>query len=222
MPTNSKLSNNKILVIIILVFALLAAGVIGLGVIRRSGTADALPIKIDGVYFTTGKEINDFALTDTANKAFTKANLKNHWTLMFFGFTNCGFVCPTTLAALNKMYLTLQKDLPADQLPKVVLISVDPDRDSIEKINSYVTAFNPNFVGAKGDVAATIDLEKQLHVAAVKLQAQGQSKDHYTINHSAEIMVFNPAGQLQAYLSYPHKPEQMVADYKLMLQAYGK
>jgi protein SCO1/2 len=137
--------------------------------------------------------------------------------MMFFGFTNCGMVCPTTMASLNSMYRTLQQQIPDKQLPSVVMVSVDPERDTQERMNDYVTTFNKNFIGARAELPEITQLEKELHLVAVKMQA-GTGKNQYTINHSAEIMVFNPEGKLQAFMSYPHDAEQMVVDYKNMLR----
>jgi protein SCO1/2 len=168
----------------------------------------------EGVYLPQPRtDIMDFKLTDNHGKPFTRDNLKGHWTMMFFGFTNCGLVCPTTLAALRDMYKTLQKTLPADQLPQVVMVSVDPERDTVKRMNDYVTSFDPHFIGARADIDETVQLEKNLHIAAAKIESNG----HYTINHSAEILLFNPLGQLQAFLTYPHHAPQMVKDYQDIL-----
>lgn len=210
-------SHSKMLFIFSVVI-IVAAIVIYFGLIpQQKPIQSAANIKIDGVFLPQAKEIIDFQLTDNHGKPFTKENLKGHWTMLFFGFTNCGMVCPTTMAALNKMYLTLEKELPENQLPHVVMISVDPERDSVKRMNEYVTAFNSHFIGARGDMAVTEALEKQLSIAAVKMQAEGTGKNHYSINHSAEILLFNPDAKLQAYLAYPHLPEQMVKDYKLIV-----
>src|SRR3990167_3203393 len=179
--------------------------VIYFGLIHRS--QPVLPVsqvsQIDGILLPQAIEIKNFHLTNNQGKAYTKDNLKNHWTMLFFGFTNCGMVCPTTMSELNKMYQILEKELPRDQLPQVVLISVDPERDSISRINEYVTAFNP-------------------HIIAVKMQVEGKEKNNYTINHSAEIMLMNPDAKLQAFMSYPHKADQMVKDYKLITATHDK
>lgn len=174
-------------------------------------------IKIDGVVLPQTQVINDFKLMDNQGKPFTKENLKGHWTMMFFGFTNCGMVCPTTMAALNQMYKSLQTELPDSKLPQVVMISVDPDRDTIERMNEYVMTFNPHFIGARAEIEETVALEKQLHIAAAKIEADGEGKNHYTINHTADILLFNPDAQLQAFMSFPHKADQMAKDYKLIL-----
>jgi len=200
-----------------LIVALIAATEIYFGFLQHREVASN--VKIDGVFLTKPKEINNFKLSASNAQTFTKENLNGHWTLMFFGFTNCSMVCPTTMAALNGMYKQLEKDLPADQMPQVVMVSVDPDRDSVKRMKDYVTAFNPNFIGTRADITETVALEKQLNIAAAKLQVDGQGKNQYTINHSAEVLLFNPKGQLQAYLSFPHKAEQMAEDYKLIIKS---
>ena len=218
MNTATSSKNKKFISIILAVIVLVAGIEIYFGFLQRHEVANN--VKINGVFLAQTKEINDFHLM-TDGKSFSKENLNGHWTMMFFGFTNCGMVCPTTMAALGNMYKQLEKDLPANQMPHVVMVSVDPDRDSQQKMKEYVTTFNPNFIGARADIAETVALEKQLHIAAAKMQVDGQDKNQYTINHSAEILLFNPKGQLQAYLSYPHQPEQMVKDYKLIIKSVG-
>lgn len=176
-------------------------------------------VKINGVYLSQPQLIKDFHLTDQHGQPFSLANLKGHWTLLFFGFTNCGSVCPTTLAALNKMYPQLQKDLAAAQIPQIVMVSVDPQRDTVARMNDYINAFNKDFIGIRGSAAETTQLERQLHVLAERVQGADANKDHYSVNHTAEIMVINPNGGIQAYLSYPHEAEQMATDYRRILQA---
>lgn len=169
--------------------------------------------KIDGTVLKIGQKMPDFSLTDNTGKPFTKKNLEGHWTLLFFGFTNCGFVCPTTMAALGNTYLQLEKKLSKAQLPQVVMISVDPKRDSVARMNEYVKSFNPHFIGARGPLKALLPLEKSLHVVAVKLEATRGTASHYTINHSSEIIVVDPHAEVVAYFAYPHHADNMARDY---------
>lgn len=210
-----KASKKQTPMIAILFIAIVA---ISFGVIRYHGLPSfARNVKIDGIYIPKPIDINNFQLTDNSGKSFTKENLKGHWTMLFFGFTNCGMVCPSTMAELKKMYVGLQKDLPNGELPQVVMVSVDPERDTVDRMNSYVASFNPHFIGAVGDEDQTDALKKQLHIVSGKLKLDGPWGNKYTINHSAEIMLFNPDAKLQAYLSYPHKADQMISDYKSIL-----
>jgi len=168
------------------------------------------PLEINGIYLNTPHEIVDFHLINNHGRPFTKTDLKGHWTLMFFGFTHCEMICPTTLEALNKLYKILEKELPQNNLPHVLFISIDPERDTIERINSYIHSFNTQFLGARTGVKETLALEKQLSVIV--------SPTTSTINHSAEILLINPAAQVQAYFYYPNQPEKMASDYKLILK----
>ncbi len=208
--------HSKLMLIIIIVIALVVSVELYFGFLQRREVANN--VKIDGVFLAQTREIKDFNLMGSNGKPFTKANLSGHWTMLFFGFTNCGMVCPTTMAALGDMYKQLEKELPADQMPQIVMISVDPDRDSVNRMKDYVSSFNPHFIGARANINETVALEKQLHIAAAKMQADGQGKNQYTINHSAEVLLVNPKGQLQAYLSYPHEAQQMAKDYKLIIK----
>jgi len=210
------LSNQKKLFVLSLLFIVL----FGLAYFYMKREVDNdREIKIDGVYVSKPTAIQNFQLTDNHGQSFDKAKMRGKWTMLFFGFTNCGMVCPTTMSELNKMYGKLSKELPNKELPQVVLISVDPQRDTVEKINAYVNAFNPHFIGLRGDESQIANLKKELHIVSAKMQTGDGKNGHYTINHSAEIMLFNPDAKLQAFLSYPHQADQLVLDYKNILGA---
>ena len=214
------MSHKKLVVIILLGTAIFAGAVFYFGFFQKRPAHEILAkINIDGVVITPAKEINDFHLTDNTGKPFSKQNMQGHWTLMFFGFTNCSMVCPVTMSALNQTYRELEEQLPDNKLPMVIMVSVDPERDTVSKMNTYVPAFNPHFIGLSGKMSETVALEKQLHIAAVKVIPEGQPASNYYYDHSAEILLFNPDAKLQAYLSYPHDEKQMVEDYKLILNS---
>lgn len=209
----------KLIVTLVSIMAVIVVVELYFGFLQHREVANN--VKIDGVFLAQTQPIQDFHLVDNHGKPFNKKNLEGHWTLMFFGFTNCPMVCPTTMAALSDMYKQLAQELPAPQMPTVVMVSVDPDRDTRKRMNEYVTAFNPAFIGARANMNETLLLEKQLHIAAAKMEVEGQGKNQYTINHSTDILLFNPQGQLQAYLAFPHKAAQMANDYKLILKSIG-
>lgn len=185
------------------------------GVQNADQMADSL--NIDGTVLPTPRVIHAFDLTDNHGKPFNNANLKNHWTLMFFGFTNCGYVCPTTLSELNRMYNNLKSQLPANLIPQVVMVSVDPERDTVARINDYMKSFNAAFIGTRTDLAHTTALANQMSVVFSKVN---MPNGDYTINHSAEIMLLDPQGNIRAFFSYPHKADQMVRDYAAIVHAY--
>lgn len=165
-------------------------------------------IKIKGTYMTTPIALREFHLIDSRGRPISKEDFKGHWTMVFFGFTSCPVICPTTLAILNKMYQVLQNELPQHKLPQVVLISVDPEQDTIEKLNSFVHAFNPHFMGVRGPLEEILALEKQMHLPVSKSNP---------LSHSMEILLLNPDAHIQAYFSYPQQALQLAADYKLLI-----
>lgn len=183
----------------------------------RYGLENPKQIKIDGVVLNKPRVISDFNLTADNGNTFTHEDLTKHWSLVFFGFTSCGYVCPTTLSALNKMYGQLRAQLPAPLLPKVVMVSVDPDRDSVPRMHEYMQGFNPNFVGVRGSLQQTQILAQQMSVVFSK--SDSGNSDNYMVNHSAEIMLIDPNGNLRAFLSYPHDATQMAQDYITVIRA---
>lgn len=157
------------------------------------------------------KSINTFNLTDDSGQAYSNDNLKGHWTLVFFGFTHCGDVCPLTLTELNKMYTQLQKETPTEQLPQVLFVSVDPQRDTQDVLHQYIKSYNPNFIAASGDEPNLNVFVKDLGVYFNKTPKSGGG---YGMDHSSQIFVFNPSGQWVGILNYPFQGPQLVQSLK--------
>jgi len=217
MSNVQKKNHTKLIVILFCMMVIVSTLVIYYGLIdHHKKTVNVGAIKINGILLPQPNVIQNFAFTDHYGNTFTKDNLKGHWSFLFFGFTNCGYVCPTTMTVLNKMYKMLEKNLSSEKLPMVILVSVDPERDTVARMNDYINSFNPRFVGLRADSQLTDAFVKNMHVSAVKMQAEG-ADDQYTINHSAEILLINPDAKVQAYFSYPHNADQMAKDYKLIL-----
>lgn len=158
------------------------------------------------------KTISPFTLTDDTGKPFTNDNLKGHWTFMFFGFTHCGDVCPTTLTELNKTYQQLQKDLPADQLPQVVFVSVDPDRDTVDVLHNYIKNYNPNFIAATGNADNLNVFVKDLGVYFAKVPSQ--DANNYGVHHSSQLYLLNPDGNWVDIFTYPIQADQLAKNYE--------
>jgi len=216
---SDKKNHMKLVWGILFVVVLFTISILYFGVIQKKHERAA--IKIEGVVLPEAKPVAAFHFQDQLGQPFSNQNLKDHWSLLFFGFTNCGFVCPTTLTELNKMIKVLQQEIPDNQIPQVILVTVDPERDTVKRLREYVAAFNADFKAIRADLEATEQFENALHISAVKMQADGTSDDQYMINHSAEILLINPEGNIQAYFSYPHKADQMVKDYKRILNSIG-
>jgi len=149
-------------------------------------------------------------LIDQDNRPFDANRLRGGWTLLFFGFTSCPDVCPVTMAALAETSKLLA-DLPQRLRPRVVMISVDPERDTPERLAGYVKAFDPAFVGATGAKAAIDELALRIGVVIAKRPID---RDNYSVDHSSQVFLIDPDGALRALFSAPHTPKLIAEDYR--------
>lgn len=171
----------------------------------------------NGTYLEHPREVNAFQLTGTDHKTFDNTSLHGQWTFIFFGFTNCGSICPTTMAELSKMYRLLNEK-GVKNLPRVVMISVDPTRDTVSKLNQYVRSFQPAFYGARGEEAIIKAMTKEMGIAYTKVANQdGIIPENYNIEHSGALMLFNPQGQLNAFFTGPHSAAHLANDYLTLI-----
>lgn len=172
-------------------------------------------IKItNGTVLAPPYDLKQFSLIDQNGKMFTNGDLKRHWSMLFFGFTRCPMMCPTTLAELNKAYHHLQKEGNYEYLPRVIFVSVDPKYDTPVVIKKYLKAFNPNFIGLTGTQLQINDLTKQLGIAYAKVINSGESD--YTINHTGAILIINPDGKWRALINLPHEATTITEDFRLV------
>ena len=160
------------------------------------------------------------SFVDQQGEPFGPERLRGHWSILFFGFTQCPDVCPTTLATLAQVEKQLA-DLPAEQRPQIILMSVDPKRDTPEQLAGYVKSFSPTFTGVTGGAS---DGEAAMHEFALKLgvpvaitQLPGGG---YTVDHSGAIFVIDPSGSLRALSSTPHNVPIIASDYRSIVAAH--
>lgn len=198
---------SKLFLIIVAVIALL----FGVWAYHNTHQAPEKPPLIAATLFTEPRNISAFRLTDTNQKPLTLENLKGHWSLLFFGFTNCPDLCPTTLATLNQAYQKLE-DAHAP-LPQVLFISVDPDRDDPEQIREYLSNFNPHFLGASGQQTQIDQLTHELSVLYTKTSQQNQ----VSIDHSGTLLIINPQGQLYGVFTTPHDAHKIARDMQQIM-----
>ena len=160
----------------------------------------------------------DFKLTDHNNQPFTKAWLQGHWTLMFFGYTTCPDVCPTTMASINQFHKLLNEaDTVAGANLQVALVTVDPMRDTSEKLGAYVQYFGKDYVGATGEYIEIFNLAHQLNIAFGYLP--GKNETDYEVTHSGEIALINPEGDFQGFFKSPTDPQKMLVTFRSVLEA---
>jgi protein SCO1/2 len=142
-------------------------------------------------------EANQFTLTAHDGSSKSLSDFRGKVVLIFFGFVNCPDVCPTTLLELSKVYKALTA---AEQSRvQVALISVDPERDSLEKLRDYVTFFNPSFIGLTGTPEQIADVARRYGVFYQKSQIK--SPNDYNVDHTASVFALDPMGQLRLVYS---------------------
>ncbi len=155
-----------------------------------------------------------FTLEGTGGYAIDAQHLKGQWTFLFFGFTHCASICPVTMAELAKMTRLLSQYSDVSQ-PKVIMITLDPQRDSLQRMQAYVHAFDPKFIGARGALAEVQILAHNMGIAYTQVKSSVQARpDDYSIEHSGAIMLLNPNGDLVAFFTPPHQADLIVKDYR--------
>lgn len=162
------------------------------------------------IMFETPREFKPFSLVNHQNEPFTVEQFEGKWTLVFFGFTFCPDICPTTLATLNKFYQELAGD-DILQDTQVVLVSVDPARDTPERMAEYTTYFNKDFMGVTGEFLAIHSFATQLNVAFKKVMLEG---DDYTVDHSGNIALVNPKGHYHGFFKAPIDLSKLLLTYQ--------
>lgn len=172
---------------------------------------------VNATWLRAPRPLPEFELLSHSGQAFRKENLAGNWNILFFGFANCPDVCPTTLATLNRVVGGI-----ADQgkrPPRVIFVSVDPMRDSVDKLAAYVPYFNPDFIGLTGEFARIQNLTRELGVAVIYSPAKetepvqkGERQD-YTVDHSTTLFLVDPDGRLSGIFGAPHITEQIIDDF---------
>ena len=160
--------------------------------------------------------LDDFQLIADSGNSFHTSQLAGRWTLVFFGFTHCPDVCPTTLATLNSFYQTLDEDTRKDT--DVLLVSVDPQRDEPEKLHDYVRYFNPEFAGVTGEFLNLKRFANQLNVPFNKVPLEDGS---YTVDHGSQVVLINPRGHYHGFFKAPLDPAKMKLTYRSMRATFN-
>jgi protein SCO1/2 len=189
---------------------LLFAGALLLALVL-SGCGTDKP-KFTSVDITGADYARGFALTDHTGKARTLADFKGKAVVIFFGYTQCPDVCPTTMAEMGSVMQALGKDAARVQ---VLFVTVDPERDKPELLASYVPNFDQRFLGLYGDVAATEKVTKEFKVYVAKVA--GKTPTSYTIDHTAGSYVFDPEGHIRLFVRHGQGAEPIVHDLKILL-----
>ncbi len=158
-------------------------------------------------------ELPEFSLLDQSGQAIGRDVFNGHWNLVFFGFTHCPDICPLTLQVLASARQQLAES-DYEPLPRIVLVSVDPERDTPDVMSQYVGYFGDDNLGITGELDEVRKLTDSLGIFFEKSAFDG---DSYSVDHSAVVLVINPRGQFYALFSAPHEIENFVHDLPIIM-----
>ena len=164
--------------------------------------------------FPQGKSFSGFQLTSNKGKQWQAKDFKGNYSLVFFGFANCPDICPTTLLDMQKINHALESVKVSP--PNFIFISVDPDRDTPEILDEYITYFNPEFIALTGDQANILSIATQLGVA-YKVAEHEKGDLVYDVDHASALFVLNPEGERIGLFSAPHNVKNITADLTSLL-----
>ncbi|BAV98386.1 SCO family protein [Lysobacter enzymogenes] len=205
---------------IILVAALAAA--LGLwasqkyfGSAKRSHLPQTQAVRL----FDPPRTLPAFSLRQSDGTQLIPGELKGHWTLVFLGFTHCPDVCPTTLAQMSVAQKAWES-IPESTRPRVLFVSVDPERDSPDKIGEYAHGFHKDTLAATADVPALENFAKSLSMVFAKVPAPaGAPENQYSMDHSASMAVLDPQGRMAGLVRPPFEPNVIARDMAALTEA---
>ena len=205
------MKSERILIVVMCISAM-ALGAAAAALMGRDA-----PREVNATVLSAPRPVPAFEMIDGGGEPFTEQDLSRRWSILFFGFTFCPDICPRTLRLLSDVDDRLA-DLPEQGRPQVVFVSVDPRRDTPERLDSYVSHFNPAFVGITSSQSSIDDFTGGLGVAYTIVP--GENEDDYTVAHSAALFLVNPRGELAAIFSAPHDAELIAADFRSIRESY--
>ena len=176
------------------------------------------PTPTDSIAASNATDITgaDFAktltLTDHNGKLRSMSDFKGKVVVLFFGFTHCPDVCPTTMSDLKQAMKLLGKKSDAVQ---VLFVTVDPERDTQEVLAKFVPSFDARFIGLRGSLQETAETLGNFKIFYSKVP--GKAKDDYSIDHSAGMYVFDKDGKVRLYMGYGQKPAEIASDISKLL-----
>ena len=183
-----------------------------LGFFLLLAVAGCAPDKFRATDITGANFARDFQLTGHDGKPRTLSDFHGKVVLLFFGFTHCPDICPTTLA----QFAQVAKQLGADaERVQFLFVTVDPERDTIEVLKAYVPAFDSRFLGLTGDAQAIARTAKEFKVIFQK--QPGKTADSYTVDHSAGIYAYDRAGRVRLFVRHDQPVADLVHDIRLLL-----
>jgi protein SCO1/2 len=201
------------------ILAATAVAALAAGIAVRFWTGEpSLPLPdINGFVLPVPTHLDDVALIDSAGHAFTARDFAGHWSFLYFGYTYCPDVCPLAMLELSALKDSLAKLTP-EIAAEYYFVSVDPARDTPERLREYVTYFDPALRGLTGEPERLASFAQA--VGAIYFVPPGQSAEGYGVSHTSNVTLLDPEGRLHAVFTAPHTPAQLASDFAKVLARY--
>lgn len=176
----------------------------------QAGLSNALVLPADY------RSVPPFELQGSDGRPLDQTFLEGRWTLAFFGYTHCPDVCPVTLSVMREVVAQLEER--GVEPMQVAFFTVDPSRDTAERLQEYVAFFDENFIGVTGELANVFALTRELGIVAA-YTANDADPDNYFVDHTASMLLIDPARRVRAKFNAPHELGSIIDDYLALMAA---
>lgn len=209
MTDQTQRRNIRFTVVVVLLFiTVIVAGFVYR--IQQPRVMSVTEMKVNGLYLhETPRNFGKISLVDHHGEVFDRSRFEGKWSLVFFGFTYCPDVCPTTMAFLDQFMAQLEGTEAEDT--QVVMVSVDPARDTVEQLSQYVPYFNPDFIGVTGEFLDVHRFATALNTPFRKVPGQDEN---YLVDHSSNVVLINPKGDYHGFFKAPLDQAKMKVTYR--------
>ena len=183
------------------------------GIWLTSSVLSPPPLPQTATLLPAATDLAEFSLLDQDGATFTRSSFEGRWNLVFFGFTHCPDVCPLTLQVLAEARAQMVAAGRAE-LPRIVLVSVDPERDTPEVIGQYLSYFGADTIGVTGELS---ELRKLTDGLGIFFEKSGVDGDSYSVDHSAVVIVVDPDGRFHSLFGAPHHAANFAHDLPIIM-----
>ena len=198
------------------IFAILA---IAVGVLLARHHNSTNQVELSGFAFPSPKKLADVSLVDHDNSTITADSFEGKWTFMYVGYTFCPDACPMTLTIMDQLHTTLAESNDLSNDIAMMLVSIDPDRDTPDRLKSYVSHFNDSFTGATGTAENLKTFAGQ--VSAVYSVPEDRSDPNYLVDHSSTIILIDPNAAVHAIFTPPQVAEKLAEDFRILRKRFS-
>lgn len=211
--------SNRTLIAVLVVAVAASLGLLAAQRYFAAAPASPVPETTAVRLFSPARTLPAFSLRQSDGTPLVPGELKGHWTLVFLGFTHCPDICPTTLAQLSVAQRTWS-DLPEATRPRILFVSVDPDRDTPDRIGEYARGFHRDTWAATADIPSLERFTRSLSLVFEKHPPEpGAPVDAYSVDHSASMAVIDPDGRMAGVVQPPLDPNAVAADLRALTLA---